>query len=160
MKERSFMNRLEAKDDQRRREQSQERSLRPAAIPSGLVLREDAVIYVKNRWGPAITTSMLERLLDEERGPPPITIDTHTYYSYADVDMWVYRTFSGVPAGWREVAGRISTVPVRQLEKLSASDKAHLPIAFIRRAEIGEQRHGEEPSNGGTGRKEDGRGGD
>ena len=112
--------------DQLRREQAYERAphIAPLPIPPGFLPVEEAAAYVQRRWGRAISSERLRMFMDPVHGPKPYSLDGgETYYAYDEVDLWVYRTLSGVPASWRETQGRLSTVPVRKLEDLPPHER-------------------------------------
>ena len=96
-------------------------------IPAGYIHSDDTYEYMKRRWGSALTTERLEKFFKPEFGPCTLAVtgeDEHGrkkreyYYAFDEIDMWVYRTLTGVPASWRETLGRTSTMPVRELEHL------------------------------------------
>jgi hypothetical protein len=70
------------------------------------------------------------------------------YYKFDDIDMWVYRTFTGVPASWQETRHIRSSVPVRRIE---LGDAPRQELLNDREAGNGSQ-----PSDGRTGIEEDG----
>lgn len=145
--------------DQERRRQAQAR--RPLIakwapdIPTGYIHVDDAIEYMHRRWGKALRAETLEAFSRDESGPKYAIMGDwpaknhlgeenrgERYYKFDDIDMWVYRTFSGVPASWKETRRIKSSVPVRRI-KLS-----DIPQRMLTN---------EEPSNGGTGIEEDGR---
>ena len=102
-------------------------------VPTGYIHVDDAIEYIKRRWGKMLRAQMLEAFSRDDTGPkytifgdwPP---KNHLgevnrgqrHYAFDDIDMWVYRTVSGVPAGWRDIRklpqGQRSTVPVNMVE--------------------------------------------
>jgi hypothetical protein len=87
-------------------------------IPTGYIHVDDAIEYMHRRWGPMITAEMLENFSRDETGPQytifgdwPDKSRGERFYAFDAVDMWVYRTVTGVPASWKAVLGRRSTVP-------------------------------------------------
>ena len=152
------------------REQDQERRARAQArkpliakwdpdIPAGYIHVDDAIAYMKRRWGKMARAEMLEVFSRDDTGPKwtffgdwPDKSRGERYYAFDDIDMWVYRTMTGVPSSWREVLGKPSTVPVTMVEDLrEASRRPLLDGTRIRGAD------GEEQSNGRTGIEKDGR---
>jgi hypothetical protein len=85
-------------------------------VPPGFINTDDAVEYMKRRWGPAVRTEMIEQILSSELGPKTLSLAGVAYYAFDEIDLWVYRTLSGVPASWRENLGRASAVPVYTIE--------------------------------------------
>lgn len=160
--------------DQERRRQAQAR--RPliaqwaSDIPTGYIHVDDAIEYMKRRWGKMLRAETLEAFSRDDTGPryaifgdwPP---KNHLgeenrgerYYAFDDVDMWVYRTVTGVPAGWRDIRklpeGQRSTVPVTMVEDLRDGLRRPL-LDGTRMKDITD---GEEPSDGRTGIEKDGR---
>jgi hypothetical protein len=70
---------------------------------------------------------------------------------FDDIDIWVWRTFSGVPASYKETRRVRSTVPVTQVEDLR--DGLRRPL--LDGTEI-RGTDGEEQSDGRTGQQKDG----
>lgn len=160
--------------DQERRRQAQAR--RPmiaqwaADTPTGYIHIDDAIEYMTRRWGKMLRAETLEAFSRDDTGPryaifgdwPP---KNHLgeenrgerYYAFDDVDMWVYRTVTGVPAGWRDIRklpeGQRSTVPVTMVEDLRDGLRRPL-LDGTRMKDITD---GEEPSDGRTGIEKDGR---
>jgi hypothetical protein len=142
-------------DAERRREAQARRPLIAKwapNIPTGYIHIDDAIEYMTRRWGRMLRAETLEAFSREETGPKyaivgdwPNKNRSERYYKFDDIDMWVYRTVSGVPAGWNDVRklpkGRRSTVPIRRIEL----------------TDMRELLDGKEPSNGWTGIEEDGR---
>jgi hypothetical protein len=97
-------------------------------IPAGYIHVDDAIIYMQRRWGKALRADVLEAFSRDESGPkwtifggnsfkePPDKSRGERYYMFDDIDMWVYRTFTGVPASWQETRHIRSSVPVRRIE--------------------------------------------
>lgn len=126
------MNPAEQRDsDQQRRAQAQAR--RPLInqwapdVPTGYIHVDDAIEYIKRRWGKMIRAQHLEAFSRDDTGPRytifgdwPDKSRGQRHYAFDDIDMWVYRTISGVPAGWRDIRklpqGQRSTVPVLMLD--------------------------------------------
>ena len=107
------------RDDQRRKEAAERREIIqqwPVEIPTGFAVADDIIAYIRQRWGHAITTEKLEMFASGQSGPRPVACDGYTCYAFDEVDLWVYRTLSGVPADWREVGEKLSTVPIRRVE--------------------------------------------
>ena len=68
---------------------------------------------------------MFERFSTDEGGPKYMMHGRlsrkgrgERYYKFDDIDMWVYRTISGVPASWKETRTIRSSVPVTQVTDL------------------------------------------
>ena len=130
--------------DQQRRTEMEARAPRiaPLPLPPGFLPVEEAAAYVQRRWGKAISSDRLRMFMDPVHGPKPYSLDGgETYYAYDEVDLWVYRTLSGVPASWRETQGRISTVPVRRLEDLPKDEQTKFRRALDQRHQR-DQEHG------------------
>ena len=96
-----------------------------------------------------LRAEVLERFSTDEGGPRymimgdfPDKSRGERYYAFDDIDMWVYRTISGVPASWKETRRIKSSVPVRRI-KLS-----DIPQRMLTH---------EEPSDARTGIEENGR---
>ena len=142
--------------DQERRAQAQARKPLIAKwdqnIPAGYIHVDDAIGYIHRRWGKMARAEMLEMFSRDDTGPKwtifgdwPDKTRGERYYAFDDIDLWVYRTMTGVPASWREALSRPSTVPVTMLE-----DEKFRKL-------IGKTHNGEEQSNGRTRIEEDGR---
>lgn len=138
--------------DQERRREAQARKPLIAKwapdIPTGYIHVDDAIEYMHRRWGKALRAEVLERFSTDEGGPKYVIMGDYPdrsrgqrYYAFDDIDMWVYRTISGVPAAWRDV------------RRLSEGERSTVPI---RRIELGDI-HGKEPSDGWSRIEEDGR---
>jgi hypothetical protein len=91
-------------------------------IPTGYIHIDDAIEYIRRRWGKAVRAETLEAFSRDATGPKyvifgdwPDTNRGERYYAFDDIDMWVYRTFTGVPASWRHALGGPSTVPTKLL---------------------------------------------
>jgi hypothetical protein len=127
----------------------------PEAIPSGYIASDDAVLYLRQRFGKALTTQKLEAFESGQSGPRPLKVGKLVCYAFDEVDLWAYRMLTGVPADWREVRDRLSLVPVRMVENLRDALKLPLldgtPVNTIR-----SDPDGEEPSDGRSGIEEDG----
>jgi hypothetical protein len=133
----------EMRRDRTLRDQSAARAPRiaPLPLPSGFLPVEEAAAYVQRRWGRAVSSEKLRAFMDPQHGPKPYSLDGgETYYAYDEVDLWVYRTLSGVPASWRETQGRISMVPVRRLEDLPRHEQASLQRALDQRYQRDQER--------------------
>lgn len=130
------------REDQERRERAVERrpNIAPVPLPPGFLPVEEAAAYVQRRWGKAVSSEKLRMFMDPQYGPKPYSLDGETYYRYDEIDLWVYRTLSGVPASWRETQGRISTVPVRRLEDLPEHDQASLKRSLDQRYQRDQER--------------------
>ena len=128
----------------------------PEAIPSGYVASDDAVLYLRQRFGKALTTQKLEAFQSGQSGPRPLKVGKLICYAFDEVDLWAYRMLTGVPADWRDVRERLSTVPVTMVEDLREGFHRPLldgtPVNTKRR-----QPDGEEQSNGRSGIETDGR---
>jgi hypothetical protein len=150
--------RQDREQDQQRRAAAQAR--RPLIskwepdLPTGYIHVDDAIEYMRRRWGKMLRAEVLENFSRDETGPKYVMMGDwpdksrgERYYMFEDIDLWVYRTMAGVPAGWRDIRrlpkGQRSTVPTRRIEFIDAP-----PMEFP---------NGEEPSNGRTGIEEDGR---
>jgi hypothetical protein len=128
-------------------------------IPAGYLHVDDAIIYMQRRWGNALRAEMLEAFSRDDTGPRwtifgdfPDKSRGERYYMFEDIDMWVYRTFSGLPASWRETRHIRSSVPVTKVEDLR--DGLRRPLLDGTKVRgTGD----EEQSDGRTGIKEDGR---
>ncbi len=100
-------------------------------IPVGYIHVDDAIDYIKRRWGPAVRTDVLESFLHVHKGPLPMIIPSvdgrkECYYAFDAIDLWVYRTLSGVPASWRETLGKGSMVRTRDFNSLSVKERTRL----------------------------------
>ena len=139
--------------DQERRRQAQAR--RPLIaqwvpdLPVGYIHVDDAIEYIHRRWGKGLRAEVLEAFSRDDTGPKytifgdwPDKSRGERYYAFDDIDMWVYRTFSGVPASWKETRRVESSVPIRRI-KLSDTPQRMLT--------------NEEPSDGGSRIEENGR---
>jgi hypothetical protein len=151
--------RQERERDQERRAAAQSRKPLIAkwdpTIPAGYIHVDDAIVYMQRRWGRALRAEHLEAFSRDQTGPQwtifgdwPDKSRGERYYEFNDIDLWVWRTLSGVPASWRETRHIRSSVPVRRIQLGDAPPTSDLDVV--------ELRNGEEPSNGGTGIKEDG----
>jgi hypothetical protein len=127
----------EREHDQERRAAAQSRkpliSKWEPSIPMGYIHVDDAIEYMRRRWGNALRADHLEAFSRDESGPKWILFGDwpdkergERYYKFDDIDLWVYRTFSGVPASWRETRHLRSAVPVTQVEDLR--DGLHRPL--------------------------------
>jgi hypothetical protein len=151
--------------DQERRAQAQARKPLIAKwdtnIPAGYIHVDDAIEYMRRRWGKMMRAEMLENFSRDDTGPRytmfgdwPDKSRGERHYAFDDIDMWVYRTMTGVPAGWRDIRklpkGQQSTMPVTMVENLYGG---------LRRPVLDGMKvsNGEEPSDGRTGIEEDGR---
>ena len=92
-----------------------------ADVPTGYIHAYDAVEYIKRRWGSAISRDKLEALARMDDCPRPLMLhdgmidgkaSMEAFYAFEEIDLWVYRTLSGVPSNWRDTRGQISTMPV------------------------------------------------
>jgi hypothetical protein len=108
--------------DEQLRKQAQERrpliEQWPEAIPSGYVASDDAVLYLRQRFGKALTSQKLEAFESGQSGPRPLKVGNLICYAFDEVDLWAYRMLTGVPADWRDVRDRLSTVPVTRVENM------------------------------------------
>ena len=124
-------------------------------LPAGYIHVDDAIEYMHRRWGRMLRAEVLERFSTDEGGPRYMIMGDwpdknhlgeenrgERYYAFDDIDMWVYRTISGVPASWKETRRIKSSVPVRRI-KLS-----DIPQRMLTN---------EEPSDAWTGIEENGR---
>jgi hypothetical protein len=148
--------------DQERRANAQARKPLIAkwdpSIPTGYIHVDDAIIYMQRRWGKALRAEVLEAFSRDETGPRwtifgdwPDKSRGERYYMFEDIDMWVYRTFSGVPAGWKETRHLRSSVPVIPLDRLPSAERRKASFTLEGLTD------GEEQSDGRTGQQEDGR---
>ena len=139
--------------DQERRAKAQAR--RPLIakwspdLPTGYIHVDDAIEYMHRRWGKMLRAEVLEAFSRDETGPRYMIVGDwpdknrgERCYKFEDIDLWVYRTMTGVPASWRETRRIKSSVPVRRI-KLS-----DIPQRMLTN---------EEPSDGRSGIEEDGR---
>lgn len=117
-------------------------------VPTGYIHVDDAIEYMRRRWGKALRAEILEAFSRDDTGPKwmmfgdwPDKSRGERYYAFDDIDMWVWRTFSGVPAAWSKTRRVKSSVPIRRIK---FDDMRTSP-------------DGEEQSNGRTGIEEDGR---
>jgi hypothetical protein len=151
--------------DQERRARAQARKPLIAkwdpGIPTGYIHVDDAIEYMHRRWGKMLRAEILENFSRDEAGPKytifgdwPDKSRGERYYMFEDIDLWVYRTMAGVPAGWRDIRrlpkGQRSTVPVRTIE-----DELFQKLSG--RVRGGKSIEHEESSDGRTRIKEDGR---
>ena len=160
----------EREKDQERRRQAQAR--RPLIakwspdLPTGYIHVDDAIEYLHRRWGKMLRAEVLEAFSRDDTGPRYAIIGDwpnkdrgERYYKFDDIDLWVYRIMSGVPAGWRDIRrlpkGQRSTVPVLRVEDMRPSLREEWEEA-LGLLPSGDANH-EEPSDGGTGIEEDGR---
>jgi hypothetical protein len=127
-------------------------------IPTGYIHVDDTIEYMRRRWGKALRAEHLEAFSRDANGPQwtifgdfPDKSRGERYYKFDDIDLWVYRTFSGVPASWRETRHIRSAVPVTQVENLLDGLRRPLLDGTKIRGE-----NGEEQSDGRTGIDEDG----
>jgi hypothetical protein len=138
--------------DQERRARAQAR--RPLIakwspdLPTGYIHVDDAIEYMHRRWGKMLRAEILENFSRDETGPRYMIVGDwpdknrgERCYKFEDIDLWVYRTMTGVPASWRETRRIKSSVPVRRI-KLS-----DIPQRMLTN---------EEPSDGRSGIEEDG----
>jgi hypothetical protein len=158
-----------SKGNSKQREQDQERRAAAQArkplianwdpsIPAGYIHVDDAIVYLQRRWGKALRAEVLEAFSRDETGPKwtmfgdwPDKSRGERYYMFDDIDMWVYRTFTGVPAGWKETRHIRSSVPVIPLESLPPAERRRARFTLEGVTED------EEQSDGRTGIEEDGR---
>jgi hypothetical protein len=128
-------------------------------LPTGYIHVDDAIEYMRRRWGKMLRAEVMENFSRDETGPKytifgdwPDKSRGERYYMFEDIDLWVYRTVAGVPAGWRDIRklpkGQRSTVPTRRIELGDAPPTDDLQT-------IGAPN--EESSNGRTGIEENGR---
>jgi hypothetical protein len=112
--------------DQERRARAQARKPLIAKwdpdIPTGYIHVDDAIEYMRRRWGKMLQAQTLEAFSRDDTGPKwtifgdwPDKSRGERYYAFDDIDLWVYRTMTGVPAAWRDIRklpkGQQSTVP-------------------------------------------------
>lgn len=102
-------------------------------IPTGYIHVDDAIEYMHRRWGNALRAESYEAFSRDDTGPKwtifgdwPDKTRGERYYMFNDIDMWVYRTLTGVPASWKETRGKLSTVPVRRIQLSDVKDKKEL----------------------------------
>lgn len=156
--------------DQERRAQAQAR--RPliakwsSNLPTGYIYVDDAIEYMRRRWGNMLRAEVLEAFSRDDTGPKYMVVGEwpdknrgERCYKFEDIDLWVYRTMSGVPAGWREIRrlpkGQQSTVPVLRVEDMRPSLREEWEET-LGLPPLGDANH-EEPSDGRTGIEKDGR---
>jgi hypothetical protein len=153
-------NRKDQDRDQERRAAAQSRKPLIAnwdpSIPAGYIHVDDAIVYIQRRWGNALCAEVLEAFSRDDSGPKwtifgdwPDKSRGERYYEFNDIDIWVYRTFTGVPASWQETRRIKSSVPIRRIQLGDAPPTSDLDVV--------ELRNGEEQSDGGTGIEKDGR---
>jgi hypothetical protein len=123
-------------------------------LPTGYIHIDDAIEYMKRRWGKMVRAEMLEAFSRDDTGPKwtvfgdwPDKSRGERYYAFDDIDMWVYRTMTGIPASWRDIRklpeGQQSTMPRVRIGNMRPSlreeyeDMLGLPS-------LGEADHGEE----------------
>jgi hypothetical protein len=89
-------------------------------IPAGYIHVDDAIEYLRRRWGKALRAEVMEAFSRDDTGPRwtifgdwPDKSRGERYYMFDEIDMWVYRTFTGVPASWRETRHLRSAVPTK-----------------------------------------------
>ena len=94
-------------------------------IPTGYIHVDDAIEYMHRRWGKMLRAETLEAFSRDDSGPKytifgdfPDRSRGQRYYRFDDIDLWVYRTISGVPASWKETRRIKSSVPVTQVTDL------------------------------------------
>jgi hypothetical protein len=97
------------------------------SIPAGYIHVDDAIVYLQRRWGKALRAEVLEAFSRDDSGPHytifgdwPDKSRGERYYMFDEIDMWIYRTFTGVPASWRETRHLRSSVPTRVGDVLEA----------------------------------------
>jgi hypothetical protein len=118
------------KDEQLRQQAEARRPLIeqwPEAIPSGYIASDDAVLYLRQRFGKALTTEKLNAFESGQSGPRPLRVGKLICYAFDEVDLWAYRMLTGVPASWRETEGRVSMVPRLKWEDLPVEERRSLP---------------------------------
>jgi hypothetical protein len=120
-------------------------------IPTGYIHVDDAIEYMTRRWGKMLRAEMLETFSRDDTGPMytifgdfPDKSRGQRYYAFDAIDMWVYRTMTGVPAAWRDI------------RRLPKGQQSTVPIRRIQLSDIGD-RDGEEQGDGGTRFEKDGR---
>jgi hypothetical protein len=115
----------DAMRDEQLRKQAQERrpliEQWPEAIPAGYIASEDAVLYLRQRFGKALTTEKLSAFESGQSGPRPLKVGQLICYAFDEVDLWAYRMLTGVPADWRDTKDRVSMVPVVMVEDMRPS---------------------------------------
>lgn len=145
--------------DEARRAQAQARAPLIAKwdpnIPPGFIHVDDAIEYIHRRWGNMIRAEHYEAFSRDATGPQwtvfgdwPDKSRGQRYYKFDDIDLWVWRTVSGLPASWMETHDKRSVVPV-----LEVSEEYHRKWLERTRGLT----HAKEPSDGRTGIKKDGR---
>jgi hypothetical protein len=102
-------------------------------IPTGYIHVDDAIEYMRRRWGKALRAEILEAFSRDDSGPKwmifgdwPDKSRGERYYAFDDIDMWVWRTFSGLPASWTETRRVKSSVPVRRIRLEDINGKEQL----------------------------------
>ena len=135
-------------------------------IPTGYIHVDDAIEYMHRRWGKALRAEVFERFSTDEGGPKYVIMGDYPdksrgerYYKFDDIDMWVYRTFSGVPASWKETRRIKSSVPVTQVTDLQEALRRPLLDGTRMKPDgdtFGENGHREQEGDGRTGSEEDG----
>ena len=116
-------------------------------LPTGYIHVDDAIEYMRRRWGKMLRAEVFERFSTDDGGPGytifgdwPDKSRGERYYAFDDIDMWVYRTITGVPAGWRDI------------RKLPENQRSTVPVITVDDAVfqklVGRTRNGEEQSNG------------
>jgi hypothetical protein len=117
---------------------------------------DDAIEYMRRRWGKALRAEMLEAFSRDDSGPQYMVFGDYPdrnrgerYYMFEHIDMWVYRTFTGVPAGWKETRHIRSSVPIRRIELGNAPQQELLDNR--------EASDGSQPSDGRTRIEKNGR---
>jgi len=130
-------------------------------IPTGYIHVDDAIEYMHRRWGKMLRAETLEAFSRDDSGPKytmfgdfPDRSRGQRYYRFDDIDLWVYRTISGVPASWKETRRIKSTVPVTQVTDLQ--EGLRRPLLDGTKVNL-RGANGEEQSDGGSGIEEDGR---
>lgn len=132
-----------------------------ADVPTGYIHAYDAVEYIKRRWGSAISRDKLEALARMDDCPRPLMLhdgmidgkaSMEAFYAFEEIDLWVYRTLSGVPSNWRDTRDQISTMPdsTRRWRTLTMREKE-------REKEREEENDAKGAGNEGSRGEEDGR---
>ena len=126
----------EAEDQERRRAAQARRPLIAKwepDLPTGYIHVDDAIEYMRRRWGRLLQAQTLEAFSRDDSGPRytifgdfPDKSRGQRYYAFDDIDMWVYRTISGVPAAWKETRRIKSTVPIRRIEITDVNERKEL----------------------------------
>lgn len=83
----------------------------PKDIPTGFITSQDAIQYIRRRWGALIPATALREFNNENVGPRGITMYGSKFYNFDTIDLWAYRKLSGVPAAWLETRDMDSSVP-------------------------------------------------